>query len=239
MSIRPDAMANHINKLCFEWEKAGLVLSSNSTVVKQNGEGRSLVTWKEEGGALKNNDFSTLSEYLMLLKYSQYTMVLYDGSILQISYKIKRNEIIGHRLCWFPSPLEIDEGQNVEDIIYKIHESLSSNSSLLEEYLTSPEFNSEINLNKFYHRSPIRFDYDIMPDERKDKHPDVHLHISIEDCRIPVKGPLCLRRFMAFIVENFYPHLPLEGSLVNDLPSWFSNDMLTDHHRSKFHLHSL
>lgn len=70
-SIRPDAMAAHINKLCYEWEKAGLALASNNTVVKQNGEGRSLITWKEEGAALKQNEFSTLSEYLTLLKCSQ------------------------------------------------------------------------------------------------------------------------------------------------------------------------
>ncbi|MFW1922375.1 DUF2290 domain-containing protein [Acinetobacter geminorum] len=239
MSIKPDAMAKNINKLCFEWEKAGLVLASNSTVVKQNGEGRSLITWKEDGGPLKNNDFSTLSEYLTLLKHSQYTMVLYDGSILQISYKMKKNEIIGHRLCWYPSPLNLENVQDIEEIIFKVHESLSTNSSLLEEYLTNPDPQTQIMLNSFYHRSPIRFDYDNMPDDRKDKHPDVHLHISVEECRIPVKGPLCLRTFMAFIVENFYPHLPLEGSLVNDLPSWFSSNMLTVYHRNKFHLYSL
>ncbi|MCH7336185.1 DUF2290 domain-containing protein [Acinetobacter sp. NIPH 2699] len=238
-SIRPDAMAAHINKLCYEWEKAGLALASNNTVVKQNGEGRSLITWKEEGAALKQNEFSTLSEYLTLLKCSQYTMVLYDGSILQISYKIKRNEIIGHRLGWFPSPINLVNVQDIDEIVFKIHESLNTNSSLLEEYLTDPEPSYPINLDSFYQRSSIRFDYDMMPSDRKDKHPDVHLHISIEDCRIPVKGPLCLRKFMAFIVENFYPHLPLEGSLVNDLPSWFSQDMLTQYHRNKFHLFAL
>lgn len=120
-----------------------------------------------------------------------------------------------------------------------MQELLNRNSGLLEKYLTDPEPKYPINLNHFYHRSPIRFDFDIMPSDKKDMHPDVHLHISMENCRIPVEGPLCIREFMKFIVENFYPDIPVDGSLVNGLPSWNCNDMLTNFHKSKLHFNIL
>ncbi|HGM5376347.1 TPA: DUF2290 domain-containing protein [Serratia marcescens] len=235
MAIRPETMMQYLNKLCFEWDKAGLSLDSNSSCIRQMGGGKTLVSWNSESVVLKDNEFSSLSEYLTLLLGSHYTLVMFDGSIVQISYTILRNEIVGHRLCWYPSPINIGDANEVGDIIYKIQLILKEGSDVLEEYITNPEDIAPIDIKGIYGRSPLRFDFSIMPDNQKDAHPDVHLHISAEECRIPVKTPLCIRMFMKFLVENFYSDLPMEGALVNELPSWDNNDMLTQFHKNKIH----
>ncbi len=102
--IRPEAMVSNLNKLCFEWDRAGLSLDSNMSCIRQVKGGKVLVSWDSEHMVFKDNEFSSLSEYISLLLRSQYTLVLFDGSLIQISYTIERNEIVGHRLCWYPSP---------------------------------------------------------------------------------------------------------------------------------------
>lgn len=233
--IKPEAMVSHLNKLCFEWDKSGLTLGSNRSCIRQMKSGKTLVSWDSENIVLKDNEFSSLEEYITLLSCSQYTLVLFDGSLIQISYTFDRNGIAGHRLCWYPSPLDISGTQEIDDIIIKLHHIMSDNSNVLEDHITNPQASHPINLKGIYNRSPLRFDFSVMPDDKKDNHPDVHLHISNENCRIPVKTPLCIRMFMQFIIGNFYQNIPLEGSLVNGLPSWESNDMLTAHHKGKIH----
>lgn len=233
--IRPEAMVSNLNKLCFEWDRAGLSLDSNMSCIRQVKGGKVLVSWDSEHMVFKDNEFSSLSEYISLLLRSQYTLVLFDGSLIQISYTIERNEIVGHRLCWYPSPIDISDVREVDEIVFRLKDLLMENSEALEDHLTDPQPSYPVKLNGVYNRSPLRFDFVAMPEAQKDAHPDVHMHISHENCRIPVKTPLCIRMFMRFIVENFYSDIPLEGSLVNDLASWDNNDMLTLHHKGKIH----
>lgn len=235
MAMKPAMMVDHINKLCFEWDNAGLSLDSNRSCIRTLGGGKLLVSWDSDNFVLKDNEFSSLSEYLTLLLCSQYTLVLFDGSMVQISYTIQRDEIVGHRLCWYPSPIEISGVNEVDDIIYLTQLILKEGSDSLEEYITNPNNVYPVNVRGVHNRSPLRFDFSLMPDKQKDAHPDVHLHISAEECRIPVKTPLCIRMFMKFLVENFYSNLPQGGTLVNKLPSWEGNDMLTQYHKNKMH----
>lgn len=240
MTIKPAKMADHINKLCFEWEKANLVMGSNNTQVFSKGNNINLVSWCNNGFTLKNNDFSSISEYLTLLECSQYTMVLFDGSLFQISYSISRDNIVGHRLCWYPAPFDIGDEYEIGNIIHRAHDILTQGCSTLMEHITNPELPTyPIKINGVFSRSPIRIDYYEMPQDKKDAHPDVHLHISNENCRIPVKGPLSIKDFMSFIVGNFYPELPLNGSLVNDQPTWGSTELLTQKNKQRYHLNIL
>ncbi|EAA9319090.1 DUF2290 domain-containing protein [Salmonella enterica] len=235
MIIRPEVMVGHLNKLCFEWDKAGLTLGSNRSCVRQMKGGKVLISWDSENIVFKDNEFSSLAEYITLLSCSQYTLVLFDGSLLQLSYTLDRNEVIGHRLCWYPSPIDVSGIEDIDDIIMRLQTLLVESCDVLEEHITNPNASYPINLKGIFNRSPLRFDFSVMPDEQKDAHPDVHLHISHEDCRIPVKTPLCIRMFMRFIVENFYSNIPVEGVLVNGLPTWDNNEMLTQHHKGKIH----
>lgn len=233
--IRPAEMVGILNKLCFEWDKAGLSLASNSSCVRHIKGGKNLISWDSESIVLKDNEFSTLEEYITLLSCSQYTLVLFDGSLLQISYTLHRNEIVGHRLCWYPSPIDVTGVREVDEIILRLQSILTDNCDVLEDHFTKPDASYPIGLKGIYNRSPLRFDFSVMPEDKKDAHPDVHLHISNENCRIPVKTPLCVKMFMKFIVENFYSNIPTEGVLVDGLPSWVNNDMLTQHHKGKIH----
>lgn len=237
MAITPSSMVDSLNKFCLVWDKAGLTLASNRSNIYKLGNNLSRVSWdSNQQIVLKDNEFSSLSEYLTLLSSSQYTLVLTDGSLIQISYTFRRNEIVGHRLCWYPSPIDISGVTEVDEIIDKTQLILKEGGDALEEHITSPdEPKYPVNVKGLYNKSPLRFDFSIMSDGEKDAHPDVHLHISVENCRIPVKTPLCIRMFMKFILENFYSELPTTGALINNIPSWENNDMLTPYHKKKFH----
>ncbi len=212
-----DQIIAAINNLIFEWQKCGLVLDSRNHQAYQRANGVVEVTWGNDGYILKDNEFASLDEYCSLLESRQYSMLLTDGSMLPISYKLTRREIIGHRLCWYPSPLAWAETIAIENIVAFVLERMSTGDT-----------------GFFRGRGPIRFDF--APEQAKEDHPVTHLHLGHEECRIPVKSSLSLRSFMGFVVENFYPGVRDNASLHSKCAHWFSGDFLTDSQRTRHHL---
>lgn len=218
MHIQGTKLISDINDLIFEWQKKGLVASSNEHQSFRKSKNRTEITWKNDGYVLKDETFASVSEYCALIEKKQYSMLLSDGAFFQISYTLERDRIVKHRLCWYPAPIEltteiIDNESIIDFILQKMNEGALETLRL---------------------RSPIRFDY--APDDTKDRHPTVHMHISHEDCRIPVRSPLCLRDFMIFIVDNFYPDLIEITSLYERAGNWNGQDTLTNNEKSKLHM---
>lgn len=206
-----------INQLIFDWQKYGLVLDSRNHQAYQRANGVIEVTWGNDGYILKDNTFASLEEYCSLIESRQYSMLLTDGSMLQLSYKLDRREITGHRLCWYPSPVELDEKIDIYSIVDYVLERMATGDTRF-----------------FRARSPLRFDF--APEQAKEDHPVTHLHLGHEDCRIPVKSSLSLKAFMSFIVENFYPEVKENKSLHSASAHWFSGDLLTDGQRLRHHI---
>ena len=206
-----------INQLVFDWQKCGLVLDSRNHHAYQRANGVVEVTWGNDGFVLKDNVFASLEEYCSLIESKQYSILLTDGSMLQLSYKFNRRVIIGHRLCWYPAPIELNEDIDIYSIIDYVLERMATGDTQF-----------------FRARSPIRFDY--APEQAKEEHPVTHLHIGHEDCRIPVKSSLSIKSFMTFIVENFYPEIKENQALYGSTAHWFSGDDLTDGQRFRHHL---
>lgn len=218
MAITPQRLIKNINDLIYEWQKSGLIFASRKHQAFRKSNGVVEVTWGNDGYILKDQPFSTIAEYCALIENKQYSMLLNDGSFFQISYSFKRGDVIKHRLCWYPAPIQVSADElEYEDI-----------SDLVLSRM------SEFNIEGFKSKSPVRFDF--APEQKSEEHPEVHLHLSEENCRIPVRSPLCLRKFMFFIVDNFYDDIKGKESLYTTASSWEGKDTLTEGQKANHHL---
>jgi hypothetical protein len=209
-----------LNTFIFEWQKAGLVADSRQHNAYTRARGIVEVTWGDDGYVLKDDQFASLNEYINLVESRQYSMLLSEGDMLQFSFSLDRSTVVRHRLCWYPCPIKLTRDE-------------IENSSLIDAML---ERMANGDLEDFYSKSPIRFDFD--PADGSEDHPVVHLHMISEECRIPVKSPLCLRRFVDFIAENFYSDIEEIRRLNQNAVTWIGTDTLTDHQKSKLHVNS-
>ncbi|WP_011117017.1 DUF2290 domain-containing protein [Corynebacterium glutamicum] len=126
----------------------------------------------------------TIAQYKSWVNAGAYSVLLLDGSLLQITYEVGAGKIIGHRLAYIPCPYDIDRdllvsGEPILDII-----GLYSQTDLVL-------------------RSPIRFDFD--PQAASPEHPAVHFTINNSNCRIACAAAFHPLKFLDFVFRNFYP----------------------------------
>jgi hypothetical protein len=133
---------------------------------------------------------ATSDQYLGWLAGHHYSALLGDGSLLQMTYRVRDGDVVSHRLAYVPCPVLVDEG---------LLRSGEPVGDIVEIYLaTQPP--SVVAL-----RSPVRFDFD--PATSTDLHPAAHLTINGSDCRIACVAPMHPYRFVDFIFRHFYPEL--------------------------------
>lgn len=126
----------------------------------------------------------TIDQYTSWTTDGQYSAVLFDGSLLQISYEVRNRSVVSHRLAFIPSPFDLDfdlltSGEPLSDVI----DLFRNDNPVL--------------------RSPIRFDFS--PSQASPRHPASHLSLNSTSCRIACIAPLHVRRFVSFIFQQFYP----------------------------------
>jgi hypothetical protein len=133
------------------------------------------------------DEFFSVAQYCSAVRNGNFSAILRDGSLLQMCYYFERREIVGHRLCYFPAPCEMDEGLlddfGPADVVEMIMEQEPSSLRL---------------------RSPLRFDYSAFAPEAE---PQCHLHLLFDGSRLPVFGPLSLGRFCGLVFQLFYPRV--------------------------------
>ncbi|WP_413733064.1 MULTISPECIES: DUF2290 domain-containing protein [unclassified Shewanella] len=143
--------------------------------------------------ALKNVNYSDIYKYLSSNR--QFNLKLLDGGLIQLLYCFnKRNELIKHRLCYFPSP-DYEAFQNDPEL-----------------YLDESNYYADMILKSIL-PVPVRFDFD--PQNAKElEHPISHLSLGqYKNCRIPVIAPICPANFINFIMRSFYYTAQVELSL--------------------------
>ena len=123
--------------------------------------------------------------YSELLKRKYYNFKMIDGALISLLYRFQNNDIIAHRLSFFPATnLEVFQNEPelyLEDEIYL-------------------EF-----LDKRIVTVPLRFDFDSGEAFVPVEHPKSHLTLGqYENCRIPVSSAVSPYQFMEFILRNFY-----------------------------------
>lgn len=148
----------------------------------------------------------TAKTYLHWLATGNYSAVLSDGAILQVSYDFESDTPIKHRLAYVPSPLLFDF--NVLAPQYPIDEYVKSNLENSLDVLM---------------KTQVRFDFDA--NLASQSHPETHLTINSVDCRIACASPLRVGRFIQFVFKNFYPLIYQGDSYLQGLPKdgWFDN----------------
>ncbi|SFQ80028.1 DUF2290 domain-containing protein [Hymenobacter arizonensis] len=125
--------------------------------------------------ALKNQPYEDI--YTTVLERGAFNFILNGGGIVQMMYSFQKEEMISHRLAYYP------------------HFSISSLSHAQES--VSESNNLTI---------PLRFDFDYDAKKYKQIcHPYTHITFgNYEKCRIPVSAPVSPYRFVDFVVRSFY-----------------------------------
>lgn len=164
----------------------GICVYQNFPVLKDHN-----IIWadfKDLSFSLKNEPYDVI--YDECLKAKDFNILMLDGAIIQFMYKFYREEILEHKLAFYPNP-------NLERF--------QDNPNQYEDVYYGQNFFSDMYDKKIV-CTPIRFDYNNSDSIHKDVlHPKSHLTIgNYPDCRIPIKAPLTPYRFISFILKSFY-----------------------------------
>jgi hypothetical protein len=206
--MTPNDVRSEITRLAVALLEAELAVAVNTPIMHTNGS-VVRVTWPAslaESGLFATNLFASIVEYRKFLLGRHYTCLMEDGGLIQISVDVKNNQVIGHRMCFYPCPLILPEGLPISDfdeVDFLFLQELENQIEAIETRLDP----SDVNLRL---RSPIRFDYN--PDHATE--PPCHLHLSYPNIRVPVYSSLSLGHFVQFVLRHFYPAAWADPSLT-------------------------
>ena len=177
----------NITKILFERQ---LLLDSNP-FCQTNFHGKDSydVTWSGKGtqsSILFDEEKSCLELLTAVRSARQYSLLLYDKSIIQAEYVIENENIVKGRLLFIKLQNKIWSRDEMEEY--------ADDPDMLDEYL-----DEEIGLPTM-----IRIDYD--PKNHVDcEHPQSHFVFNnLKDCRIPMKSVISLGQFLDFIFKQVY-----------------------------------
>lgn len=181
----PKSILKQINRLTSDVIQAGICDAQNfpSLVERPGGVTEIGLSSIDSSIFLKKISYSEM--YLELLKRKHYNLKMIDGALISLLYRFKNNDIVAHRLSFFPAP-SLEVFQNEPDLYLED-----------EIYL---EF-----LDKRIVTVPLRFDFDSSEAFVPVEHPKSHLTLGqYENCRIPVSSAVSPYQFIEFILRNFY-----------------------------------
>ncbi|NES21651.1 MAG: DUF2290 domain-containing protein [Symploca sp. SIO3E6] len=218
--MTPSEIRGEIQKLNLELLNSGLGIDQNIPVIYDLNKDETLVTWASSQNTPNFSAYPihTVEEYLSFIRARQFSVILFDGSLFQITYGFKGNNIVKHRLCFCPCPFEevaemLAEGEALLDVI-ELFISGEGEKALLQ-YESS----------KMRLQSSIRFDYD--EKSFTENHPASHLTLSNTECRIPVFAPLSIGHFIQFIFRHFFSKQWEEHSFIRQWPCKRLNRTIT------------
>lgn len=199
--------------------RSEVALFSNPVVQDSVGDGRARVTWRSQigGRSLTAGAFGTVDEYSDWVQTGAYSAVLNDGSLLQLSYDFLREDLVAHRLLYYPCPFNIDP---------TLLDELSL-PEVIDLYRGQPS--STLRL-----RSPLRFDYDLAA--QADGHPASHMTLLSENCRWAVVAPLSPGHFVRFIFRHFYPEWWRRFEFLREWPQHLGDRTITAAEESHLHI---
>jgi hypothetical protein len=169
------------------------------------------------GALLQSYDHPDVEQYATWLSSGEYSAILFDGSLLQITYEAEGGDVVGHRLCYLPCPYDLDRSLLLAGVpVAEVVELYRGSESAL--------------------RSPIRFDFD--PGSASPGHPASHLTLNGVGCRIACVAPLHVVRFLDFVFRHFYPELHAAHEPFFGSAPWqhIGDSCLADHDRRQVHL---
>ena len=125
-----------------------------------------------------------IDQYLAWVRSGCYSAVLFDGSLIQLTYDISvKGEVVGHRLAYMPCPYDVDPELLAQESLLDAIE-LNEGASILL-------------------RSQLRFDFD--PRASAPGHPAAHFTFNNPQCRVACVAPVHVMRFLDFVFRHSYP----------------------------------
>src|SRR5579863_5171103 len=108
--MTPRELRSEIARVATTLVETGMAIDLNLPVLQQAGQ-EVLVTWPKVGDSqttLTDNMFATIQEYRHLILNRQYTCVLVDGALLQMSFAFRNTRIARSRLAYYPCPVAFE-----------------------------------------------------------------------------------------------------------------------------------
>lgn len=212
----PSALARRVKDLLNQLLDRNLILLPNAVVADDR-----IVTWRSPTPTPKFVDFleyPTIRTYRRWADSGEYSALLPDGSLLQMTYQMANGEIVGHRLAYVPCPYRIDQDLLVTEPL----------TDVLDLHTADPH--EEITM-----QSTIRFDFD--PVSAASGHPAAHLTLNVSSCRIACESPMTPESFLRFVYSNFYKAQWLsQRAFFDALPRDARQSTVTDEERLEPHV---
>ena len=179
--------------------KNGLSHDQEYAHIKSYGKTHIIKTTKASIPTLKFTNIDEYNEIFDLIhKNRQFTVLMFDNTIVNIEYTFTDNELDKSRCLILPD-LRLYAG----DDYYEDY--LDSRSNIDLEFLQKHQL-----------RFPFRIDYD-KASFKAGTHPSSHIHLGFsEGCRIPISCALSPRMIFQFIIENFYNPSYMENKKIFD-----------------------
>ena len=206
----PRSVATELRQVLAALDEQGLLAFYNTV-----SEDAARVCWHSpvsHADFLLSRSDLTIRGYLHWLETSQFSGLLFDGSLLQVTYDFDGHSIVGHRLAYVPCPVDLtsqdcrellDEGFPWGDVVRM---QLERGEDILM-------------------KSSLRFDYD--PRSAAADHPETHFTMNSTECRIACATPFRFGRFLDFVFRTFYPSLYAANPYLQGFPKdgWFEGDI--------------
>jgi hypothetical protein len=182
--MSPDEAFKEIQDLTGQLISTGLCIDQNFPAISHRGDIAEVTFGKDFDLSVTLKNIPYVEAYIALTDSRSYNLKLIDGGLLQFLYTFQKNNLVKHRLAFFPSPDLLEYQNNSE-----IYETDELYGDVLERNVVTV---------------PLRFDYD--PSAHVDyHHPISHLTIGqYKNCRIPVSGGITPFFFVNFILRAFY-----------------------------------
>jgi hypothetical protein len=198
--------------------QAGIATSGNPVVIERR-KSVHRVTWQSAAAdlILQDQDFASVAQYCNYVAGQAYSIMLFDGSLLQLSFDLTGDTIVGHRLSYHPCPFELDPA-------------LLLGLPLLD----AVDLYRTAGIDYLRLRSPLRFDYSSA--NAAEGHPLSHLHMLWSHCRCAVIAPISLGHFVKFIFSNFYPSVWRTVDFLREWPSELGTKSITTSEEWALHI---
>ena len=223
------AFQRSVSSFCELIAQESFALSLQAHVITPLPAGRSRVSWvspaydeeAELGGGYRRTLDIELTEYLRCLRFREYSLLMNDGGIIQITADFEAGEIVSHRFCYMPCPISFQTDElHIDDEIYPLDDFIND--------LNADEMRSRLCI-----RPPFRFELD--PQNEGVEHPLSHVHLGRADARVPVSSAMCWDHFARFIFSRFYPEAFGRSSHLLRFPIAYRARTITEAQAQELH----
>lgn len=200
----------------------GFALGAKQHYVSAVSANEKEVSWcRAVGGPIYINNPSTINDYLNILERGDYSFIMSDGGVVQLSYSFSGNVISKHRLAYVPCPF---------DVLGQLPDAYDGG---IVDYIR--EVCLEDVAEKVLLQSVVRFDFD--PPRAGPMHPASHMTFNRSECRIPLRSSLCFGSFMRFIFEHFYPTILSNDRIARELTTEGGTNHLSEEDMRRLHVY--